>query len=217
MCNLIKQSLMGRIFFSLLIGGMILLSCSQSNPTKTIENLKTAITGESNTRAKYIEFSKKAYEEGYLNIGKMFEAISNAETVHIANHRKELEKFGITDFEPVIDEVVVESTLENLVTAKAGEVYEFSEMYPKFMRVADEEKVSEVKRTFDLAAKAEARHADYYQEAYVFLASNNNDSAFYSVWYVCPHCGDTYTESNKPEQNCDLGGNIVIEKFMIFQ
>ena len=64
--------------------------------TKTIENLKAAITGESTASATYAAYAAKAAQEGQPLIQKLFEAASKAESVHAANHNKVLEKLGAT-------------------------------------------------------------------------------------------------------------------------
>ena len=191
-------------------------TCTEQENEKTIENLKAAITGESNARNKYAAFAKKAHEEGFGNIAKMFEAISKAEAIHIANHYVELVKLGVTDFKPVVSEPDVHSTLQNLKEAYEGEKYEFTQMYPEFKKVADEEKQPGAKQTFSLAEKAESGHATYYKEAIDLLEDFGSDETFYTIWYVCPHCGDTYTDDNKPK-TCDAGGEVPEHEFLIFQ
>ena len=57
--------------------------------TKTIENLKAAITGESTASATYAAYAAKAAQEGQPLIQKLFEAASKAESVHAANHNKD--------------------------------------------------------------------------------------------------------------------------------
>ncbi|KUK00360.1 MAG: Rubrerythrin, partial [Methanobacteriaceae archaeon 41_258] len=52
----------------------------------TLENLKEAFAGESQANRKYLAFSKKADEEGYPQIAKLFRAAAAAEAVHARNH-----------------------------------------------------------------------------------------------------------------------------------
>ena len=106
--------------------------------TKTIENLKAAITGESTASATYAAYAAKAAQEGQPLIQKLFEAASKAESVHAANHNKVLEKLGAT-MEPIDIQIHVGTTAENLKAAIAGETHEFESMYPEFIAVAEEE------------------------------------------------------------------------------
>ncbi len=55
--------------------------------TKTLENLQTAFNGESNANAKYLEFAKKADEEGYTKVASLFRAAARAEEIHKVQSR----------------------------------------------------------------------------------------------------------------------------------
>jgi len=85
----------------------------------TMDNLKEAFTGESEANRKYLAFAKKAEEEGFLQVARLFRAAAYAETVHAHNH---LQFMG-----------AIKSTEENLKTAIEGEVAEFKEMYPQMI------------------------------------------------------------------------------------
>ena len=52
----------------------------------TLDNLKEAFAGESQANRKYLAFAKKADEEGYHQVAKLFRAAAAAETVHAHNH-----------------------------------------------------------------------------------------------------------------------------------
>ena len=54
--------------------------------TKTDENLKAAFAGESQANRLYLAFAKKAEEEGFPQVAKLFKAAAEAETVHALNH-----------------------------------------------------------------------------------------------------------------------------------
>ena len=59
------------------------------------ENLKEAFAGESQANRKYLAFSKKADQEGYPQVARLFRAAAEAETVHAHNHLRVLK--GIRD------------------------------------------------------------------------------------------------------------------------
>ena len=79
----------------------------------TIDNLKTAITGESTASAKYAAYATRAAQEGYPLIEKLFAAASRAERIHATNHNKVLVKLGE---QPIDIEMHIEvgNTIENL-------------------------------------------------------------------------------------------------------
>ena len=119
---------------------------------------------------------EKAESEGYTNIGRLFKAASEAEAIHAKKLMKATGMIG--------------STVENLEKAVAGETYEFSEMYPKFVKEAEEEKKSDVLLAFNYALEAEKVHADYYGEALKSLKSGQ-DMSNRTVW-LCPVCGNIF-------------------------
>lgn len=143
------------------------------------DNLKEAFAGESQANRKYLAFAKKADEDGYHQVARLFRAAAEAETVHAHNHLKVLK--GIN------------STEENLKQAIAGEVEEFKEMYPAFIEVAKEENNKEALWTFDVANQVEEIHADLYQKALDSLGENVE-----VVYYVCNFCGNT-VEKDAPD------------------
>ena len=112
---------------------------------KTDQNLKEAFAGESQANRKYLAFAKKADEEGYTSVAKLFRAASEAEAIHAYS---ELKAMG-----------GIKTTAENLQTAIDGETYEFTVMYPGFIRDAEEEAANQAKERF-LAVKPRV-HAEH--------------------------------------------------------
>ena len=58
--------------------------------TKSEGNLKEAFAGESQANRKYLAFAKKADQEGYSQVAKLFRAAAEAETIHAHNHLRVL-------------------------------------------------------------------------------------------------------------------------------
>ncbi len=138
---------------------------------KTLENLMAAFAGESQANRKYLAYSKKAEAEGKVNAAKLFRAAADAETLHAHKHFEVAGK--------------LKSTLENLKDAVEGETYEYKDMYPDFLKVAEEEGNQAAIRTFTYALKAEEIHAKLYQEA---LENVDKEEEVY--YYLCPVCGN---------------------------
>ena len=179
--------------------------------TKTIENLKAAITGESTASATYAAYAVKAAQEGQPLIQKLFEAASKAESVHAANHNKVLEKLGAT-MEPIDIQIHVGTTAENLKAAIAGETHEFESMYPEFIAVAEEEGQKAAVRSFTWATEAEKEHDDFYSVALKAL-ENGDTSSLPRQYWICLVCGDTF-RSLEGVDACPLCGTKA-EKFLV--
>ncbi len=141
------------------------------NENKTLDNLMAAFAGESQANRKYLAYSKKAAKDGNVNAAKLFMAASDAETIHALKHFEVAGK--------------VATTVENLKDAVAGETHEYKEMYPDFIKVAEEEGNKAAILTFTYAMKAEEVHARLYQEAL-----DNLDQTEEIFYYLCPVCGN---------------------------
>jgi rubrerythrin len=156
----------------------------------TLENLQAAFNGESNAHARYLDFAKKAEEEGLNPVASLFRAAAKAEEIHAVNHKKVIESMGGTA-EAMIEKPVVKSTKENLAAAIAGESYERDVMYVEFLKVAKTDRNRQAMRTLNLAKIAEAEHAKLYQGALDNLDAWKGDA---KIFYVCTVCGYTTTD-----------------------
>jgi len=181
-----------RITAMFLVFGILAVSYTNPKTEKTIENLKAAITGESNASATYLAFSAKAADEGYPNIAKMFASASAAEAIHVKNHKAVLVKLGVEAFTPAIETPKVSTTTDNLQAAIDGETHEYTVMYPGFIAVANTENCTDALTTFRWASDAEATHAKLYAQALSILKTTESDKTAASIWYICPRCGDLF-------------------------
>ncbi|MEG2755412.1 MAG: rubrerythrin family protein, partial [Mucinivorans sp.] len=176
------------------LAAVAMFSCAK--PEKTIENLKAAATGESNASAHYALYAERAAADSLFNIAAMFQATSASEKIHASNHLAELAKLGVTDFTPVIEEVVVDSTYANLVAANAGEEYEFGTMYPGFIEVAIAEKATGAQQVCEWAMAIEKKHSEFYKAAMAALVADSSDKNLPTAWVVCTKCGDTFVKND---------------------
>jgi len=162
---------------------------------KTDQNLKDAFAGESQANRMYLAFAKKADEEGYPQVAKLFRAAAQAETVHALNHLNVMGQ--------------VKSTVDNLGTAISGETYEFKKMYPEFIEDAKKEGNKKAQQSFEYANKVEEIHAALYQKALEAVKAKTQPPVA-DIW-VCPVCGNTF-EGKAPDV-CPICGTSVT-KFM---
>ena len=153
--------------------------------SKTEENLKEAFAGESQANRKYLAFAKKADDEGFKQVAKLFRAAAEAETVHAHNHLKELSG--------------IKSTKENLVEAINGESYEFQKMYPEMIEKAKDEGNKSAMRSFHIANEVEKVHAGLYKKALDSLGKNQEVD-----YYICKVCGNTV--EGEPPDVCPVCG-----------
>jgi rubrerythrin len=150
---------------------------------KTEQNLQDAFAGESQANRKYLAFAKKAEEEGYAQVARLFRAAAAAETIHAHNHLKAL--------------AGVKSTRDNLMAAISGESYEFQQMYPRMIDDAKMEGQDYALRSFSLANEVEKVHAALYQKAMEDLGKNAS-----ADYFVCSVCG--YTAEGEAPDDCPV-------------
>lgn len=153
--------------------------------SKTEDHLKEAFAGESQANRKYLAFAKKAEDEGYKQVAKLFRAAAEAETVHAHNHLRELKG--------------IKSTKENLEEAISGEIFEFKSMYPGMIKDAQDEGSKGAERSFTIANEVEKVHAGLYQKALENLGKNEDCD-----YYICKVCG--YTAEGEAPDTCPVCG-----------
>src|SRR5512137_2743882 len=113
--------------------------------SKSTDNLQVAFAGESQANRRYLAFAKKADQEGYPQIARLFRAAAAAESVHAGNHLRAAEG--------------IKSTLENVKIALGGENYEVDTMYPPMLATAEEEDDKKAATSFHWALEVEKIHA----------------------------------------------------------
>jgi rubrerythrin len=176
------------------------LAAATDAQTVTINNLKTAFTGETTASAKYAAYAKKAQEEGFTQIAILFTATSKSEMIHANNHRAVLEDLG--EKVPVVSpQFTVKTTQENLADAIAGESYEISTMYPEFMTVANSADNQLALTSLNYAYRTEQRHKPLYENALAAL-QNKQVATLPGQYLVCPTCGNTY--DGVPPKRCRI-------------
>ena len=155
--------------------------------SKTEQNLKDAFAGESQARNKYTFFASKARKDGYEQIAAIFEETAGNEKEHAKLWYKYLHDGEIP------------STEENLVEAASGENYEWTDMYEKMAKEADEEGFTEIAAKFRMVGAIEKRH----EERYLKLLENVKEGIVFSkdddrIW-KCRNCGHVVIGKYAPE------------------
>jgi rubrerythrin len=154
--------------------------------SKVIEDLWAAFAGESQANRKYTAFAKKADDEGYPQVARLFRAAAAAETVHALNHFRTLGE--------------IKTTAENLKTAMGGENHEVVEMYPEFIKDAEAAEDKKALLTFRWAWEVEKVHEGLYRKALESLGKEQGEFDY----YVCPVCG--YTHERGAPDKCPVCG-----------
>ena len=155
--------------------------------TKTEKNLLEAFAGESQARNKYTYYASKAKKDGYEQIAAIFEETANNEKEHAKLWFKYLHNGEIA------------STMENLKDAAAGENYEWTDMYDRMAKEAEEEGFTEIAAKFRGVAAIEKHHEERYRK----LLKNIDDKVVFSregecIW-ICRNCGHIVIGKSAPK------------------
>ena len=153
--------------------------------SKTETNLLAAFMGESEARNKYTYFASVAKKEGYEQIAAIFQTTADNEKEHAKMWFKELGLLGTTS--------------ENLLSAAEGENYEWTDMYARFAKEAEEEGFTALAIKFRMVAEIEKHH----EERYRALLQNVEmqqvfEKSTVTVW-ECRNCGHIAVGTKAPE------------------
>ncbi|MGI6072147.1 MAG: rubrerythrin [Lachnospiraceae bacterium] len=162
---------------------------SAKNPfagSKTEKNLWEAFSGESQARNKYTYFASVAKKAGFEQIAAIFLKTADNEKEHAELWFKALGELG--------------DTAENLLSAAEGENYEWTDMYDRMAREADEEGFHELAEQFRGVAGVEKAHEERYRK----LLKNVETKAVFeksgvTLW-ECRNCGHLLMDTKAPDE-----------------
>ncbi|MGY5877165.1 MAG: rubrerythrin family protein [Candidatus Thorarchaeota archaeon] len=172
--------------------------------TKTEKNLLTSFAGESQARNRYTMAASTAKKEGYQHIAAIFLETADHEKEHAKRFFKYLKQGGATETISVEWDFPTsgsyESTEEILRHAAAGEKFEYTEMYPKFADIAEEEGFKDIAHQWRMIARAEKWH----HERYIALSEQIADGSIFKktekVEWRCDNCGYIHDGEHPPEK-----------------
>jgi rubrerythrin len=153
--------------------------------SKTEQNLHTAFAGESQARNKYNYFASKARKEGYEVIARVFEETAGNEKEHAELWFKKLG--GIND------------TMANLLSAAAGEHYEWADMYKEFSETAEKEGFKDLAKQFADIGAIEKTHEARYLRIHDELKNGTLFSKKTEIEWECLNCGHHINGKDAPE------------------
>jgi len=153
--------------------------------TKTEKNLLEAFAGESQARNKYTYFASVAKKNGYEQIAEIFLKTAENGKEHAKLWFKALGGIGTTE--------------ENLLHAAEGENHEWTDMYERMAKEAEEEGFPELAAQFRGVGAIEKHH----EERYCALLKNVEAMEVFkksgvTIW-ECRNCGHIVVGTEAPE------------------
>ena len=154
---------------------------------KTRKNVDTAFIGEAKAYFRLLAYAEKAEEEEVPQIALLFRAIAEAERVHATRNLN------------LIKDLIVKDTDTNLEKSFQREKSVSENVYPDFIKDAEEEGESTAAQVFSYARDAESYHAKLYEKAIYDVIKDK-----VSAYYVCQVCG--YVTDKKAPEKCPVCG-----------
>ena len=166
--------------------------------TKTEQNLLKSFAGESQARGRYVYFASIAKKEGSEQIAAIFNETAEQEKEHAKRFFKFLEG-GMVEITASYQAGILSTTVENLKAAAAGENEEWSELYPEFAKVADEEGFPQIAEAFRRIATVEAGHEARYLKLYERMINGTVFEDEEEIEWQCRNCGYIHKGKKAPE------------------
>lgn len=171
--------------------------------TKTAENLMKAFAGESQARMKYTYYASQAKKDGYVQISNIFMETAENEKEHAKRFLKHiLEDENLHGKAIEINAsypVGLSDTKANLAYAAGGENEEWTELYPTFAAVAEQEGFSDIALTFKNIAKVEKAHEERYRKLLANIENNEVFKKAETTLWKCGNCGFIYEGVEAPK------------------
>lgn len=150
---------------------------------QTDKNLYAAFIGEAKAALRLKGYAERAEKDGYPQMAKLFRAISAAEEIHALKHLRLLK--------------IIRSTEENLQASFESESTVSENVYPEFIRIAEEEGNTGARISFTHARDAEEFHGKLYKAAIDDMIREEE-----SEFHVCTICG--YVASGAIPDECPV-------------
>ena len=174
--------------------------------TRTAENLMKSFAGECQARMRYEYSAKTAKKEGYEQIANIFveTALNEKEHAkvffrHLLKNGMEAQVVNIMATFPVGWSETDDATLKNLEFAASGEKEEWTELYPMFAEIAEEEGYKEIALSWRLVAKVEKEHEKRFRKLYDNVKNLKVFTKNEKVFWKCLNCGYIHEGESAPK------------------
>lgn len=167
--------------------------------TQTEKNLLKSFAGESQARNRYTYFASAARKEGYEQIANIFLETAENEKEHAKVFFKYLEGSDV-EITASYPAGMIKDTKANLEAAAAGENLEWTTLYSDFAKIAKDEGLSEVSRSFDQISKVERFHESRYRKLINNIGNGEVFKKKSTVKWHCINCGYVVEGTEAPKE-----------------
>lgn len=167
--------------------------------SRTAKNLLLSYSAESQARTRYNIFARRAEDEGYIQIARLFDETADQEYEHALRFFKFFTG-GELETTWTFPAGAIEDTRSNLLSSAALEQHVSNEMYREFSRIAVEEGFQRAADTWDAIIVSEQHHEKLFLE----LAENIQKERVFKrgseqIW-KCLGCGYIHHGAEAPDK-----------------
>jgi rubrerythrin len=160
----------------------------------TTDNLLEAFAANAAADRRYLAYGRKAQDEGYAGIARLFRAVARSETIQAANHLKTAGG--------------IQTTAENIRQALAHERASRLSVCNNYISQAEKDHAEPARIVFSWSGRSEQSHSRLYEEALQAL-EQGCDCGFGEL-HICSACG-YLVEGDPPDRcpNCGVGKRLI--------
>ena len=210
--KLITYALVVSFSFSLGLKQTVAGENKITNYSETISVLQELNRAEIIASKTYSGFAKKAKEEKYYSVSRLFSALSGSETVHARNFKNILNDLGVEPKKFPDQDIKITDTRTNLKWALKVELSEIDANYPRLIKKLKPEGNKRALEDISYAWKSEMQHRDLIKKmksALGFFFGKIVDKLKEAKdYHVCQRCGSTVFKL--PEKSCIICGSPVL-------
>lgn len=167
--------------------------------SRTAKNLLTSFAAEAQARGRYNFFADRARDDGFIQIGKLFDETAAQEHEHALRFFKFFNG-GELEIQWSFPAGVIEDTHANLISSAELELYVHDVMYKGFAVIAREEGFERAADTLDAISVAEKNHEKLFRELAENIVSGRTFSRDEERIWKCINCGYLHSGKEAPEK-----------------
>lgn len=165
----------------------------------TAKNLLTSFAAESQARTRYNFFARRAENDGFIQVAKIFDETADQEYEHALRFFKFFNG-GELEINWPFPAGVIKDTHTNLIASADLEFYVHNTMYRSFAEIALDEGYQRAADTFDAISVAEKQHEKFFRELAANLAEGRAFTRSQEQIWRCLSCGYVHSGESAPDK-----------------
>lgn len=155
--------------------------------SKTYKNLQTAYKDKLTSSGKYALYGKMARQDGFLEIGNIYDVASSDDSEHARIWLRQL------------NQGTLPNTATTLQDSAEGELLTANETYHEFATIAKEEGYNDIASLFNGVSNIDFNHATKFQNLHQNVLENQVFCKPTTKLWICMQCGNIMSGECAPQ------------------